>query len=337
MPNALSSIALIDPSRIPVAVLALVLVALAGVLTGAMRGNANPFFWNLTDGVFGSMGARLDRKERKAGDLVFRGFFLTVFGLVFAWLLGNAAAKLAHQNELYGLTETLLLSFALTGGAVWHALLKLYRALKLKQVGKGAYYTIARSTRVDLSGTDDFGITRAGMGYAARAFDKGAVAPVFWFLLCGLPGAYVYAVLAALAWRFGKDNFTKGFGKVPLALEQLMGFAPHILAGVLVAFAGLFTPTGGMTRAFNGLLNRKGRAVYAEGGLPLTAMAYSLNVSIGGPVVDLDGSVMKRAWIGPDGATAQLDAGHLRRALYICLMAYLLFIASLCGAVVWAG
>lgn len=337
MPDVLTHITLIDPSRIPVAVLALVLVAVVGMVAGAARSKANPFFWNLTDGVFGSIGARLDRKERKAGDLVFRGFFLTVFGLVFAWLLGNAAAKLAQQNEFYGLTETLLLALALTGGAVWHALLKLYRALKKKQVGKGAYYTIARSTRVDLSNTDDFGITRAGMGYAARAFDKGAVAPVFWFLLCGLPGAYIYAVLAALAWRFGKDNFTKGFGKVPLALEQLMGFAPHILSGVLMAAAGLFTPTGGMMRAFTGLLKSEGRAPYAEGGLPLTAMAHSLNVSLGGPVLDLDGSAMKRAWVGPDGATAQLDAGHLRRALYIGVMAYLLFIASLCGAVVWAG
>ena len=336
MPNALSHISLIDPSRIPVAVLALVLVAIVGTITGAARSNANPFFWSLADGVFGSIGARLDRKERKAGDLVFRGFFLTVCGLVFAWLLGNAAAKLAVQNGFYGMMDTILLSLVLTGGAVWHALLKLYRALKKKQVGKGAYYTIARSTRVDLSTSDDFGITRAGMGYAARAFDKGVVAPVFWFLLCGLPGTYIYALLAALAWRFGKDNFTKGFGKVPLALEQLMGFAPHILSGGLMAAAGLFTPTGGMMRAFTGLL-KSNRAPYAEGGLPLTAMAHSLSVSLGGPVVDLDGSAMKRTWVGPDGATAQLDAGHLRRALYIGVMAYLLLIASLCGAMLWAG
>lgn len=316
--------------------LALVLAAVVGAVTGALRNNANPFFWNMTDGVFGSIGARLDRKERKAGDLIFRGFFLTILGIVFAWLLGNAAAKLARQNEFYGMTEMVLLSLVLTGGAVWHALLKLYRALKKKQVGKGAYYTIARSTRVDLSNADDFGITRAGMAYAARALDKGAAAPVFWYLLLGLPGAYIYAVLAAMAWRFGKDHFTKGFGKTPLALEQLMGFAPHILSGILMAAAGLFTPTGGMARAFAGLL-KAGRAPYAEGGLPVTAMAYSLGVSLGGPAVDLDGSTMKRAWVGPDGATAQLDAGHLRRALYICLMAYLLLIASLCGAMLWAG
>jgi adenosylcobinamide-phosphate synthase len=334
VPDFLSLIHLIfDPSRIPVAMLALVLVAVVGVITGVLRGNTNPLFWSVTDGLFGSIGARLDRKERKAGDLVFRGFFLTVFALMFGAVVGSAAAKLAAQYPYYSLTDVVLLSLVLSGGTVWRALGRLYVALAKKKMGKGAYYTIARSSRVDLSGADDYGITRSGMGFAARAFDKTAVAPVFWFLLAGLPGAYVYAAAATLSWRFGKDGFTKGFGKTPLAFERVMGFIPDIIAGLLMALGGLFTPTGGMTRGFTGML-KKGRAPYEQGGLPVTAMAHSLNVSLGGPVTDLDGSVLKRAWVGPSGATAQLDAAHLRRALYICLMAYLLLIAALAGSMV---
>lgn len=331
MPDLPSFIHLIfDPNRIPVATLALVLVAVVGAVTGALRGNTIPLFWSITDGLFGSIGARLDRKERKAGDLVFRGFFLTVLALMFGAVVGSAAAKLAAQYPYYNLTDVILLSFVLAGGTVWRALGRLYVALSKKKVGKGAYYTIARSSRVDLSGADDFGITRSGMGFAARAFGKGAVAPVFWFLLSGLPGAYVYAATATLSWRFGRDGFTKGFGKTPLAFERVMGFIPDLIAGLLMALGGLFTPTGGMTRGLTGMM-KKGGAPYEQGGLPVTAMAHSLNVSLGGPVTDLDGSVLKRAWVGPPGATAQLDAGHLRRALYISLMAYLLLIAALCG------
>jgi adenosylcobinamide-phosphate synthase len=302
-----------------------------------MHGQANPFAWLIIDKVLGGFGGRLDRRERREGDLIFRGFFLTLLGLALAYAAGAGAVKLVLQKPFYGATEVVFLSLALTGGTVWYALLRLYFALKEKKVAKGAYYMIARSTRVDLSNSDDFGITRTGMAFAARAFDKGVVAPVFWYLLCGLPGAYIYAALAALAWRFGKDGFTKGFGKVPAALEQLMGFAPHLLAGVLMALAGLFTPTGGMTRALTGLLKSRGRAAYAQGGLPLTAMAHALAVSLGGPAQDLDGSSLPCAWIGSGSATAQLESGHLRRALYISLMAYLLFIASLCGAMLWAG
>ncbi len=214
--------------------------------------------------------------------------------------------------------------------------MRLYGALKDNKV-KGAYLAIARSTHTDLSGADDFTITRTGMGFAARAFDKCTVAPVFWYIIGGLPCAYVYAGLATLSSRFARDGFTKGFGAIPMGLEKVAGFVPSCFAGLFMALGGLFTPTGGMMRAFRGLLAAKGKAPYAEGGWPLTAMAWSLNVSLGGPVIDRDGRSLKRAWVGPQNATARLEPGHLRRALYISLMAYLLFMAGLMGLMLGIG
>jgi adenosylcobinamide-phosphate synthase len=327
---------LIDPNRLPVAVFAILLCAVTGMVTGPMHGNANPFYWLLTNGLVGELGKRLDRTQRKAGDLMMRGFLLTVVVLLLSWFVGQAAGRLALRFPMHGVTEIVLLALTLTAGTPLFALLRVYTALEKGKVGQGAYYNVARTTRVDLSRTDDFGITRTAMGMVARTYDKGLVAPLVWYLILGLPGAFIYAGLAAMAWRFGKDGFTKGFGAVPLALERLMGFIPMALAGCLMALAGLFTPTGGMTRAFTGLL-RAGGTPYNEGGLPVTAMAHALKVSLGGPANDLDGSALKRQWVGPDGATAKLEAGHLRRALYIVLMADLLLVASLLGALVWGG
>lgn len=328
---------LLDPERIPVAMAAWLLAGIVGMITGPMHGNANPFIWMLYDKTFGKVGGRLDKRERQPADLLFRGFVLTMMGVVAAYGIGIFAEDLARANPFKGATEIILLSLSLTSGAVWFALLKLYFAMRDKKVVKGAYYAVAHSTRADLSGSDDFGITRTGMSFAARSFDKGLVAPVFWYLLVGLPGAYIYAATAAFAWRFGKDGCTKGFGKTALALEKLLGFAPHLLAGVVMALAGLFTPTGGMTRAMIGQLFGKEKAHYEEGGLPVTAMAFSLDVSLGGPSVDLDGSAIKRGWTGPKGATAKLEKGHLRRAIYISLMAHLIFMVSLVGTLLWAG
>lgn len=329
---------MIDLERIPVAIMAILVVMVAGMVTGPMHGNANPFLWKLANGVFGGIGGRLDRTERPAGDLMFRGFILLAFGLVFFYLIGEAAGKLALQYPLKGITEIILLSLSITGGSVWFSLLRLYFAQRDNKVSKGTFYAIAQSTRTDLTGIDNFGITRTGMAFAARAFDKGLVGPVFWFLLVGMPGAYIYAALAAFSWRFGKDGFSKGFGAVPLALEKLMGFIPGMIAGVLLALGGLFTPTGGMTRALAVLgKGGQGQAAYDQGGWPVTAMAFSLNVSLGGPATDLEGSVIKRDWVGPANATAQLENGHLRRAIYLTLMAQMLFLASLLGALFWGN
>ncbi len=328
---------LLDPERIPVAMAAWLLAGIIGMITGPMHGNAYPFVWVVYDKTFGKIGGRLDKKDRKASDLFFRGFILTMMGVIVSYVIGIFVTDMVLGMPLHGITEIVMLSLCLTSGTVWFALLKLYFAMRDNKVVKGAYFALAHSTRTDLSGSDDYGITRAGMSLAARSFDKGLVAPVFWFLLVGLPGAFIYAGLAAFAWRFGKDGFTKGFGRTALALERLLGFAPHLISGLIMGLAGLFTPTGGMTRAFIGQMMGKDKAKYEEGGLPVTAMAFALNISIGGASTDLDGSAIKRAWTGPKGATAKLEKGHLRRAIYINLMAQLLFMVSLVGTLVWAG
>lgn len=325
-----------DPERITLAIAAIIIVTIIGMTRGVLGGNANPFFWHIIDLTFGRFGALMDKPGRLKGDLVFRGFVLSITAMAFSFFIGRAIFLLSSYYPIWSAVEIFALCLLLSSGAVFAAAGLLYRALNDKKVTKGAYYTIARSTRTDLSRSDDFSITRVGMGLVLKCFDKAVVAPIIWYLIAGLPGAYLYAGIAALSWRFGKEGYSGGFGETALALERLMGFVPNLLSGVFIALAGLFTPTAGMSRAFLGLMRVKGRANYAEGGLPVTAAAYALNVSLGGATQDLDGSAIKRNWVGPEKATAQLNAKHLHRVVYIAFMAHLLFLASLSGALVFA-
>jgi adenosylcobinamide-phosphate synthase len=322
--------------RLLIAITALILVTILGMVRGPLGGHATPFFWHLVDIAFGRFGARMDKIGRPKGDLIFRGFLLCVFVLALCFLLGRFLGVMSAHYTTWSLIEIGSLSILLTSGAVFVGVGQLYRALNNdKKVNQGAYYTVARSTRTDLSGSDDYTITRMGMGLTLKMFDKGVVAPIFWYLIAGLAGAYIYAGLAVLAWRFGREGHGSGFGSAALELEKLLGFVPNLLSGVLVALAGLLTPTAGMTRSFLGMLRFRGSASYAEGGLPLTAAAYALKVSLGGPTTDLEGRSVARSWVGPVNATAQLEAKHLHRAVYISFMAHLLFLASLFGALLF--
>lgn len=163
------------------------------------------------------------------------------------------------------------------------------------------------------------------------------VAPVLWFVIAGYMGACIYAALAALSWRFGKDGASKGFGATALALEKLMGFFPSILSGILITMAGLFTPTAKLHKGVMAWFGHKNRAAYEQGGFALSALAWSLNVSLGGPAKDLKGDGIKNAWVGPEGATAKNDYKHLRRAIYVNVIAHILFIATLLSLYVWSG
>ena len=76
---------------------------------------------------------------------------------------------------------------------------------------------------------------------------------------------------------------------------------------------------------------------YEQGGVPIAALAWGLDVSLGGTTTDLEGSAIKRDWVGPKEATAKLEAIHLYRALYGVVVAHLLFLASLLGAMIVSG
>ncbi len=324
-----------DPDRIPYAVIAILLTLVVGVITGPRMGNANPMIWIWIDSLFGWIGDRLDKKERSVGDLAFRGFILMVVAFSAFVGLGEICYQITLRQDPYGIFDVVFISLALSGGSVWFVLLRLYFALGEKKLGQGAYLPIARTSRINLNTTDDYGITRVGMAMAARSFDKGMVAPVIWYLIGGLPALFGYAALAGLAWRFGKDGFSKGFGNVPLAIERLAGAVPSLVAAIFMSLASILTPTATI---FKSLLSwaKKG-ASYAQGGLPLTAMSWALEVTLGGPAKDINGSTIKSAWIGPKGATAKIEPNHLRRAMYLNLMAQLLFIAALLVAYLWSS
>ncbi len=116
-----------------------------------------------------------------------------------------------------------------------------------------------------------------------------------------------------------------------------MGFVPSAFAGSLLAGASLFTPTAKTTTAMGAFYAGKGRANYPQGGLPLSVMAWSLNVSLGGAFQDISGSAMKGEWIGPKNATAKNDHKHLRRGMYINVIGHLLFLLALGGAYIFGN
>ncbi len=322
---------LIDVDRIPIVMIALLIVMFGGMMRRPLGGNAMPFYWHIVEILFGNLGRKMDKPKRKKGDLIFRGFIFSVFVILFTYFIAKSIALGALIYPHWSAIEIVALCLTMTSGAAMAAQGRLYRALSEKDVSKGAYYMVARSTRTDFSASDDFTITRLGMGLGLKAFDKGVVAPIIWYLLFGLIGAFLYAALAALQWIFGREGYAGGFGQSINALERLMGFIPNIVSGLFIALAGILTPTAGMTRAFLGLMKTKGRASYEEGGLPLTAAAYALNTALGGPTKSLDGYNIPRQWIGPKGATAKLNAKHLHRMVYINFMAHLLFLAALGG------
>ncbi|MEM7651489.1 MAG: cobalamin biosynthesis protein, partial [Pseudomonadota bacterium] len=265
------------------------------------------------------------------------GLILSIFALLFGFGAGYGLERLSLEYPHYNGVEIVALSLFITAGSVWFSLLLLYFALeKSGKVVEGAYFAISRSSRANLNASDDFGITRLGINFSAKSFDKGLVSPVFWYLIAGLPAVGLYAALAMLSWRFAKDGQDKGLSQVPVALEKLLGFVPSAFAALIITAASAIAPTAKIGGSLNSWFGMKDRAAYAQGGFPLSALAWALSVSIGGPYQDLDGKAVKAPWVGPQKATAKNDYKHLRRALIINAIAHALFVVILASAYLWS-
>lgn len=325
---------LMDADRIPFLIGAIFLTIIVGMITGPLAGNANPFIWGVMDKAFGRVGERMDKKSRKQSDLVFRGFLFCTILLFVALLLVKPISHWSSQNSIF---EVILISLCLTSGSVWYMVLKLYFTLSQEGKAKGGYFGLSRSSRTDLNSTDDHGITREGLAFSAISFDKGLVAPSLWYLVGGLPFLLVYSTLSFCAWRFGKCGFTKGFGSVPIALEKLMGFPTSLFSGFLFTAAAAVAPTAKITKALKSWWAAHDQVPYEQGGVVLSALAWPLEVNLGGPVQDISGSTLKKAWVGPEGATAQIEHFHLKRAIIMNILAHLLFILALLSAYIMDG
>jgi adenosylcobinamide-phosphate synthase len=162
---------LFDLHRLPIAAMSVVAVACGGMLFGPVGGDANPLIWRVFNGLFGGLGAKMDKSGRKRGDLIMRGFFLSVLVFIGAYFVGEVVSIIAVRLNVWHLTDILLLSLFLTAGAGWRALLKLQSVLKNDKMSEGAYYALATTTRTNLTQVDDFTITRKGIAMAVQGLD----------------------------------------------------------------------------------------------------------------------------------------------------------------------
>lgn len=320
-----------DPERLLIAALAMVLVLVLGAVLSALRfSNFHPLLWQLNMAVLGRLGEKLDRVNRRPADLAFRAVLMIVFSIGLTAAVFFILSFVLSALNVYRVADLLFLMMALSGGGLWVAIIRLYKSMKSNEKFKGgSYYPIANASRIDLKSVDKYGITRVTMTLFARFLDKTLVAPIFWYVILGNLGLVVYSALSCLAWKYGKNGFGSVFGLAMVRLECLLGIIPSMIASCIILFASLFTPTASLLRAVQGGVSKQGQTPYAQGWFPVKVWAYVLNISIGGAAKSLEGQVMKSAWVGPSRATAQISYQHLKRALYLYTVSYLIILVML--------
>jgi adenosylcobinamide-phosphate synthase len=177
---------------------------------------------------------------------------------------------------------------------------------------------------------DAHGVARAAIESLAENFSDGVVAPVFWYLILGLPGLFVYKMANTLDSMIGhRTPHYRAFGWAAARLDDVLNTVPAPLSGVLLATAAVFARNGRPGHAL-AIMLRDGRKHHSpNAGWPESAMAGALGLALAGPRRYAEGLVAD-PWLG-DGR-ARAGVADIRRGLQLYRLACLLQGGLLLGA-----
>lgn len=160
---------------------------------------------------------------------------------------------------------------------------------------------------------DEPGVARAATESLAENFADAVVAPVFWFMVLGLPGMVACKMINTADSMIGhRSERYRAFGWAAARLDDLMNLVPARLGAMFLACAAVTVGGASVRSALRAVWRDARRHRSVNAGWPEAAMAGALGFRLAGPRA-YDGVRIDDAWMG-DGR-ADLAASDIRRAL----------------------
>jgi adenosylcobinamide-phosphate synthase len=143
---------------------------------------------------------------------------------------------------------------------------------------------------------DNFGIARASLESLAENTSDGVVAPLFWTVIFGLPGLFVYKAINTMDSMIGyRTQNYEAFGWAAAKLDDLANFLPARLTGLLFALTAT-KPIYSMSIMWRDA----GKHRSPNAGWPESGFAAALNIQLSGPR-DYEGTRSNDKWLHEEG------------------------------------
>jgi adenosylcobinamide-phosphate synthase len=226
-----------------------------------------------------------------AAFLIARGLLFLPFGLV---LVAVLASTLLAQRSLYAHVERVATALEDNG---------------LEAARSAVSHIVGRDT----AALDEAGVARAAIESLAENFSDAVVAPSFWMLIAGLPGAAIYKAINTADSMIGhRTERHEDFGWAAARLDDLVNLPASRLAALLL-IGGAYSTQGALpARAVDTVKRDASRHRSPNAGCPEAAMAGALGIAIAGPRT-YEGVVVDDSWMG-NGRSA-VTAADIRAAL----------------------
>ena len=207
-------------------------------------------------------------------------------------------------------------------------------ATGLRQGLHAARLAVGKIVGRDPEKLDHSGISRAALESLAENTADGVVAPLFWYIVAGLPGLVAYKAINTADSMIGhKSERYLHFGWASARLDDLVNLPASRLSGLLFALAATFDSKEDGINALRSMWRDAGKHQSPNAGWPEAALAGALNISLGGPR-SYDNQLVDLPTMG-DGRT-DLHVDDINRGLRLYgVVLTLLFVLCLVGGLLF--
>ena len=170
----------------------------------------------------------------------------------------------------------------------------------------------------DTEPLDETGVARAAIESLAENFSDGVVAPVFWMVIAGLPGAATYKAISTADSMIGHPSPRyQAFGWAAARLDDLVNLPASRVAALLIIAAAAVTRGASAPAAWCTMRRDARHHRSPNAGYPEAAMAGALGLSLAGPRA-YGGVVIDDAIMGNGRRAAKTTDIRAALALYRC-------------------
>lgn len=247
---------------------------------------------------------RTEIKEKIGGIflvLVIAGVTYEIFYFINFILLTSYFSLLTFIILIYLTSTTLATKELITAGR------SIIKAIEEDNIYK-ARIRLSGIVGRDTGNLDRIKILRATIESVAENTSDGIIAPIFYFVIGGLPLAMAYKAVNTLDSMVGyKNERYRDFGWISARLDDIANFIPARITGVLIVVSAFLItiskyPANALRITHNGLriMLRDGRSHPSpNSGIPESAMAGTLGVRLGGPSI-YNGRIVEKQYIGDE-------------------------------------
>lgn len=248
------------------------------LVIGEYPARLHPVMW-----MGGVISLLLKRAPRRDAARFLYGAFMVCFCLALfslpAYFLLLYIKGFSTPAYVIAVAVLLKATFSLKG--LFQAARKVKRFLDGGETAKARQevsYLVSRDTRK----LDKPHIISAVVEMSAESVTDSIVAPLFYWLLLGVPGAIAYRVVNTLDSRIGYHGEYEYLGKFAARLDDVLNFIPARISGLLlVVSAYLCRMDGG--RAWSIMLRDRSRTESPNAGWTMSAVAGALGVRLEKP------------------------------------------------------